>query len=183
MMAPQKRKFPARSRWAMAGFAYSIFDSSSQAEIQVPDGMEKKTLENPFHPMTRTPSIPEKSTTGSTVHTVTTRAERAASSLEADRPSVGLRRRHGYRPVRAYREGNSGAPHALTQAARRRSEMADNHLSAASGRKAGSSCRRSSRSQRETMNVPARRCRYENAWSDRVAERIDSPCRHKSSRR
>ena len=50
MMAPQKRKFPARSRWAMAGFAYSIFDSSSQAEIQVPDGMEKKTLENPLSP-------------------------------------------------------------------------------------------------------------------------------------
>lgn len=48
MMPPQKRKFPARSRWAMAGFAYSIFDQTSRAVIQVPDGMEEQELGNPF---------------------------------------------------------------------------------------------------------------------------------------
>jgi len=50
MMAPQKGKFPARSRWALAGFVHSIFDPSSLAPIQTPDGMEEKKTENPLSP-------------------------------------------------------------------------------------------------------------------------------------
>lgn len=50
MMPPQKGKLSTRARWDLAGFVYTLFDRSSQAQIRVPANGQIRKVENPFSP-------------------------------------------------------------------------------------------------------------------------------------